>query len=176
MDKPMPDLHFRFMALGFRFRDLVKPRGDVLAEVGIQPGSRVLDYGCGAGSYTVVASELAGAGGRVYALDIHPLALEGVRKAASKRGLANIETIRSDCATGLDDGSVDVVLLYDTFHNLGDQDGVLKELHRVLRPEGTLSFSDHHMDEDEITSRLTASGLFKLMGKGENTHSFAPVK
>jgi len=99
-----------------------------------------------------------------------------VRKAASKRGLANIETIRSDCATGLDDGSVDVVLLYDTFHNLGDQDGVLKELHRVLRPEGTLSFSDHHMAKDEIIPRLTGSGLFKPVGTGKNTHSFAPVK
>lgn len=59
--------------------------------------------------------------------------------------LANVETIHSDCKTGLPDNSVDAVLLYDTFHDLSDPDGVLEELHRVLKPDGILSFSDHHM-------------------------------
>ena len=123
MDKPMHDLHFRFMALGFWFRDLFKPRGEVLAEVAIGEGARVLDFGCGPGSYSIKAAELVGPAGMVYALDIHPLAVESVRRAAAKKRLSNVETILSDCATGLDDGNIDVVLLYDTFHGLGDQEG-----------------------------------------------------
>jgi len=82
-----------------------------------------------------------------------------------------VETICSGRETGLPDSSVDVVLLYDTFHGLGDPSGVLGELHRVLKPGGILSFSDHHMNEDEIVSSLTSGGLFRLSGKGDKTHT-----
>ena len=172
MDKPMSDLHFKFMSLGYKFRDFFKPRKDVLREVDIRPGSHVLDYGCGPGSYSVIAAESVGTTGKVYALDIQPLAVRGVQKAASKKGLTNIVTIRSDCATGLEDSSIDIVLLYDTYHSLSEPDAVLAELHRVLRPNGILSFNDHHMKEDEIVSRLTNRGLFSLSGKGEMTYTF----
>jgi len=172
MDKPMRDLHFRFMSFGYKFRDFFKPRQDVLKEVDIRPGFHVLDYGCGPGSYSIIAAELVGTTGKVYALDIHPLAVKRVQDIASKKGLTNIETIRADCATGLEDSSVDVILLYDTFHSLGDPDAVLAELHRVLRSNGILSFSDHHMKEDEIVSRLTNRGLFNLSRKGEMTYTF----
>ena len=172
MDKPVSNFHFRFMSLGYKFRDYFKPREDVLREVGIGPGSRILDYGCGPGSYTIIAAELAGPTGKVYALDIHPLALQTVRDVASKRGLANIETIQSDCATGLENGSIDVVLLFDIFHGLSDPNEVLGELHRVLRSEGTLSLSDHHMKKDEIISRVTKTGLFRLSRKDRITLSF----
>ena len=82
------------------------------------------------------------------------------------------ETISSDCKTGLPDNSVDVVLLYDTFHGLGDPNGVLEELHRVLKPNGILSFSDHHIKEDEIVSKVTNGGLYSLSKKGGKTYSF----
>lgn len=83
-----------------------------------------------------------------------------------------MKTICSDCKTGLPDNSVDVVLLYDTFHVLNDPKGVLKELYRVLKTNGFLSFSDHHMKENEILSRVTNGGLFKLSRKGKRTYSF----
>jgi ubiquinone/menaquinone biosynthesis C-methylase UbiE len=84
----------------------------------------------------------------------------------------NVETILSDRKTGLPDNSLDVVLLYDTFHDLSDPNGVLKELHRVLKPKGILSFSDHHMKEDEIVSKITKNGWFKLLKKVKKTYSF----
>jgi len=83
-----------------------------------------------------------------------------------------VETILSDCQTGLPDNSLDVVLLYDIFHHLGDRDRVLKELHRVLKPDGVLSFSDHHMKESEIVSQVTNSRLFRLSRKGQRTYTF----
>jgi hypothetical protein len=79
-----------------------------------------------------------------------------------------VETIHSDCKTGLPDNSLDAVLLYDAFHDLSDPDGVLK-------PDGILSFSDHHMKEDEVASRVTNKGLFKLSSRDKRTHSFLKV-
>jgi len=70
---------------------------------------------------------------------------------------------------------VDVVLLYDTFHDLSHPSGVLEELHRVLKPNGFLSFSDHHMKENEIVSKVTNKGLFRLSRKGKGTYSFSKV-
>ena len=172
MDKPMSNLAFKFMTFLFRFRDLFLPRSNVLNEVGIRAGFHVLDYGCGPGSYSVIAAEMVGTTGKVYALDIHPLAIRRVQNIASRKKLANVVTIRSDCRTGLPDDSVDVVLLHDTFHTLSDPNAILEELHRVLKPNGILSFSDHHIREGKIISRVTETGLFRLSGKGNKTYSF----
>jgi len=176
MDKPMPNIGFKFMSLAFTLRDLLLPRKYVLEEVGIKPGFHILDYGCGPGSYTKIAAELVGPTGKVFALDIHPLAVERVQSIASKKRLSTIETICSDCLTGLEHNSIDVVLLYDTFHHLSDPDLVLEELHRVLKHDGMLSFSDHHMNEDKILSQVTAKGLFKLSKKGKKTYIFLKKK
>ena len=172
MEKALSNLHFRLMAIALRFRYLFKPPGKVLGEVDIKPGATVLDYGCGPGSYTIPAAQSVGPSGKMYALDIHPLASQKIRSIAAKKGLNNIETICSDCATGLAQESIDIALLYDVFHALSNQDDVIAELHRVLKPNALLSFSDHHMQEDEIVSGITGSGLFRLMKKGESTYTF----
>jgi ubiquinone/menaquinone biosynthesis C-methylase UbiE len=172
IDKQMSNLGFRTMAFTFRIRDFFRPRRDVLKEAGIREGFRVLDYGCGSGSYVKIVAGLVGNSGRVYALDINPLAVQMVKKIAAKHQFTNVETILSDCKTGLPDDCIDLVLLYDTFHDLTNADGMLDELHRVLKPKGVLSFSDHHMKEDEIISKMTNKGLFRLLRKGDKTHSF----
>jgi ubiquinone/menaquinone biosynthesis C-methylase UbiE len=173
MDKQMTNLNFKFMAFSYKFRDLRLPRMDILKEVGIKQGFYVLDYGCGPGSYIVSLAELVGKSGKIYALDIHPLAIQKVQDIVSKKQLANLETILSDCKTGLLDNSLDVVLLYDTFHALSDPEGILEELHRVLKEDGALSFSDHHMKEYEIVSGVTNGRLFRLSRKGERTYTFS---
>jgi len=170
---PMSDLGFKSMTFTFKIRDFFRPRNNIVKEAGIREGFHVLDYGCGPGSYVRAVSEIVGESGRVHALDIHPLAVESVKKIAEKHHLTNVETILSDCKTGLPDESTDVVLLYDTFHDLFNPKEVLEELNRILKPDGILSFSDHHMKEQEIVSKITNGGLFRLSRKGEKTYSFS---
>jgi ubiquinone/menaquinone biosynthesis C-methylase UbiE len=172
MDKIHSNLDFRLMSLTYKLRDFFRPRMSILREVGIKPGFIILDYGCGPGSYIIPTTKLIGESGKVYALDIHPLAIKTVKSIIVKKRLTNVETIQSDCKTGLPDVSVDVVLLYDIFHDLGDQNSVLAEMHRILKQDGILSFSDHHLKEDEIATGVTRNGLFKLIRKGERTYSF----
>jgi ubiquinone/menaquinone biosynthesis C-methylase UbiE len=168
----MSDFGFKAMAFTFRIRDFLRPRSDILKEAGIREGFHVLDYGCGPGSYVKPVSEIVGESGKVYALDIQPLAVESVKKISEKHGLKNVETILSDRKTGLPDESIDVVLLYDTFHDLVDPKGALEELRRVLKPDGILSFSDHHLKEQEIISKVTNAKLFRLSRKGEKAYNF----
>ena len=172
MDKPMSNLGFKMMSFAFIVRDFFKPRRKVIVEVGIKQGDHVLDYGCGPGSYLKATADLVGPEGKVYALDIHPHAIRKVQKLASKNRLDNVETILSDCRTDLPSGSIDVVLLYDTFHALTKPDEALSELYRVLKAGGILSFSDHHLTNDEIIYGVTVSSLFELATRGDRTYSF----
>ena len=60
-------------------------------------------------------------------------------------------------------------------HMLDNQEEVLMKLHRVLKPEAIMYFSDHHLEENHIVSTLTKKGLFKLKSKGKKTFSFSKV-
>jgi len=169
----MSNIGFKLMSLMFKVRDLLRPRLDVLKEAGIKSGYSVLDFGCGPGGYIMPLVELVGPSGKIHALDIHPLAIDEVKKKTARKGIKNIVTIESDCSTGLPTNGVDTILLYDVFHGLTRPDDVLQELHRILKPGGTLSFSDHHMKEAEILARVTGGGMFRLVRKGKKTYSFA---
>ncbi len=172
MDKLKEKIDFQLMVLTYKLRDLFSPREKVLSEVAIEAGFRLLDYGCGPGGHIVPAARLVGKSGHVYAVDIQPDAVQRVQRIASRRQLANVEAICSNCNTGLPGRTADVVLLYDTFHDLSDPGSVLRELHRVLKPDGMLSFSDHHMKEDEILAKVTGDGLFRFVSKGKQTYAF----
>lgn len=173
MDRPMPKSYFMCMSFMLALRDVFSPRKHVLKEVRIKPGFHVLDYGCGPGSYIVLLAELVGKSGKVYALDIHPIAIKRVENIVSKKKVKNAKTILSDSGGDLADESMDVILFYDVFHLLSDKRRVLEQLHRLLKPTGMLSFSDHHMKKGEILSEITTSGLFKFLRKGRKTYSFS---
>jgi len=172
MDKPMPNFMFKIMTAFLKFRDVFRPRERVFSEVDIKPGYKILDFGCGPGSYSILSAKKVGDTGKVYALDIHPLAIQKVQEKAKLNGLKNIETICSNRETDIPDKSLDMVLLYDIFHMLGQPDKVLTEIHRVLKDNGILSFSDHHMKHEAIMSKMASIGLFKLQKKGEWYYSF----
>jgi ubiquinone/menaquinone biosynthesis C-methylase UbiE len=147
----------------------------MLNKAEIKQGYSILDFGCGPGSYSIAASKLVGEKGRIYSLDINPLAIKKVKDAAAKQGLGNVKTIQSGCKTSLPDGSMDVVLLYDVYHNLYNKLQVLEELHRILKARGTLSFSDHHMGKEDILSELTKGYLFILNKENKKTYSFKKI-
>ncbi|MCU0844049.1 MAG: class I SAM-dependent methyltransferase [Spirochaetes bacterium] len=166
MKGPMPVWMFRFMEFMLALRDLlISPRRRLVA-AGVREGSRVLDFGCGPGTYSIGAARMAGPEGRVYALDIHPFAADRVAAAAAREKLGTITTIVSDCATGLDDGSVDIILFYDTIHLIGDPAPVIREMHRVLSPGGTLSVFSHFMRGRRIVEIVTREGRFEYRGEG----------
>jgi ubiquinone/menaquinone biosynthesis C-methylase UbiE len=171
MEKSM--LGFRLMRIAFKIRDFFSPRINVLKEVAIKPGDNIVDYGCGPGSYILPLFSLVEKTGKIFAIDIHPLAIKIVEDISTKNGLKNVKTIHSDCKTGLPDQSIDVVLLYDTYHDLSNPDEVLQEINRILKPEGILSFSDHHMKDQAIKEKITRDHLFSLQKKNNKTYAFS---
>jgi ubiquinone/menaquinone biosynthesis C-methylase UbiE len=171
--RPSSRLAFRLMALEFKIRDWLSPPGEILREADLRPGMRVLDFGCGPGGFTLAAARQVGPAGSVDALDIQPMALESVRRAAARHGLENVRPLPASRLGDVPDGSVDRVLLYDVLHDIAEPAPVLAEFRRVLKPDGLLSVSDHHLAEADLRRRITAGELFHYTGHGPRTTRFA---
>lgn len=166
------NLDYKGMAFFFRIRDFFKPPMNKIKKSKIKKGDYVLDYGCGPGSYSFAAAEVVGKVGMIYAADIHPIAIEKVRKKAKKKNVSNIQTILTDCDTNLDAKSIDVVICFDVMHSIVDKKALLKEFHRILKPNGYLSFDDHHYTEKEIMEIFSGSDLFQLEEQQDKIFNF----
>ena len=128
----------------------------------------MLDYGCGPGTFTMAAAGIVGQDGKVYALDVRPRALERLREKATSEKIENIETVLLDTAgfdTGLGSEIIDVVLLYDVFHDIKDRQGLLQELYRVLKPDGLLSIFPMHVGTVAMLDIMSEYSLFRLSGR-----------
>ncbi|MBN1224197.1 MAG: methyltransferase domain-containing protein [Candidatus Aminicenantes bacterium] len=166
------DIHFRLMCLTLRLRDVFIPPLKVLEEAGIKQGDSVLDFGCGPGSFSLAAAALVGEKGTVFSLDVHPRAIKTVNRRSAHRGHTNIVPVFTEGETGLSDESLNAILVYDVFHELEEPEKNLKEWNRILRDDGVLSFSDLHIKEAEILSKVTQGNYFKLDKKGKKTYTF----
>jgi ubiquinone/menaquinone biosynthesis C-methylase UbiE len=164
------------MSWSFRKRDTASFTSPFLDEVAIRPGDTVLDFGCGPGSFSIAAAHRTGPSGLVYACDIQPLAADYIQRKAAAAGAANVKFLCAGRETGLAGRSVDVVLLYDVLHMLGDPAAVLAELGRVLRPGGLLSVSDHHMENANIRSVVEKDPAFLNGRTGALTMLFTRSK
>ena len=171
--KQQSNLDFKVMSFFFSLRDKFKKPINKVEKIGIQTGNTIIDYGCGLGSYTIPAAELTGPEGKVYAVDIHPLAIKNVQKKIKKYDLQNIDTIKTDCKMDIKDNSIDIIMCIDVFHAFGAKEAIiLKEFYRILNQNGFLLVNDHHYQEDELLSKVLNHKIFALMKKEDDLYFF----
>src|SRR4051794_25470779 len=124
----------------------------------VEPGSVVLDLGCGAGTDLLVAAQMTGTGGRVIGVDMTPAMLERARVSADELGLGNVELHESLIESlPLEDASVDVVISNGVIDLVPDKAAVFDEIDRVLRPGGRLQLADvviHHEVSEDARKRI----------------------
>jgi arsenite methyltransferase len=109
----------------------------------IEPGSVVLDLGCGAGTDLLIAAQMTGPDGCVIGVDMTTSMLERAQDSAREMGIANVELHESLIESlPLDDDSVDVVISNGVIDLVPDKDAVFDEIDRVLRPGGRVQFAD----------------------------------
>jgi SAM-dependent methyltransferase len=112
--------------------------GLLLSELRLGLGHTVLDFGAGSGWLSSCLNRL---GCRTIAVDVSPTALELGRELFSldARHRPELEPrfLRYDGhRLPVPDASVDRIACFDAFHHVPNQDEVLAEFHRVLRPGG----------------------------------------
>jgi ubiquinone/menaquinone biosynthesis C-methylase UbiE len=129
------------------FRDPYK----VLNAAGLESGQKVLEVGCGPGFFTVPAAKIVGEEGSVLALDVNPLAVEHVQRKIETEGVTNAEvTLANAAQTNLPDQSFDLAFVFGFARPIGSMEAVWAELHRLMRPAGTLSVEGRLRPPDRL--------------------------
>lgn len=125
--------------------------------IGVTEGQKVLDFGCGIGDYTIPAAKIVGARGKIYALDKDRESLEFLMGRAKRYGLKNIKVMKTsgELEIGLEDESIDIVLLYDVIHNsyfpeINKRKELLNEVHRILKQNAIVSIYPKHLTPGEV--------------------------
>jgi len=176
--KPMPWFAFKIMILIMTIRKKFRNIEDEISLARLNIGDYISDFGCGLGFNTIPAAQKIKRQGKVFALDISPQAIEVVKNKAEKNKLGNIETILSDCNTGLEDKSIDIVYLHNILPLVSDKENVLSEIHRVLKIGGRLSYmsravsrsyGEDTIDDEKLKKLLVSENRFKLT-KEKNGH------
>ncbi len=138
--KPMSPVAFYFMRIIMNLKKYFRRIEEEISLAGIEKGLYVLDFGCGLGFNSIPAAKAVGKEGRVFALDISEESIKIMKKKIAQNKLTNVELIHSGLETGLEDKSIDLVYLHNTLPMVRDKQKVLKEITRVIKTGGTLSY------------------------------------
>ncbi|MCL6589487.1 MAG: methyltransferase domain-containing protein [Firmicutes bacterium] len=119
----------------------------------LDPSMTLMDLGAGDG---YIARHAAAAVRKVIAVDISREMLKELQNKARAEGINNIETIESDgCDVPLDGSSIDVVCASMYLHHIEDPLAAFKEIHRLLKPGGTVFIADYHEhSNEELKARM----------------------
>jgi ubiquinone/menaquinone biosynthesis C-methylase UbiE len=141
------------------FRRWMQPPERIIKRSAIKPGMRVLELGCGSGSYTTFAARVVGPKGRVYALDIQRKMLDQLQRKLVKpenRDIRNIELIQASAyELPFEDASFDLIYMITVLPEIPDPHKALLESKRVLKPGGILAVTEFFPDPDYPLKRTT---------------------
>ncbi|MFW5773443.1 MAG: class I SAM-dependent methyltransferase [Tangfeifania sp.] len=164
----IPGFFFNLMTLSMKIVDvLTNYSSKHFRTLKLNENQVVVDYGCGPARYIRAASQAVGKNGKVYAVDIHPMAIRDVKRKIKKYDLKNVEALLADGnSCPISDKTADVVYAIDMFHMVNQPEDLLKELHRIVKPEGKVIIEDGHQPREKTLDKIQKTGYFTI--KEEN--------
>jgi len=152
-----------------------------LEDIGIKKGDVVLDFGCGAGYYTIPVAKVVRKEGKVYAIDKDIESMHKLMEIAKTKGLKNViplHTKSEEPKINLGSESIDVVLLYDILHYMEnlERKKIYEEIYRILKTGGLLSVYPKHCKSDEPLRNLSDVGLDDVIGEINSRHFYLQRK
>jgi demethylmenaquinone methyltransferase/2-methoxy-6-polyprenyl-1,4-benzoquinol methylase len=145
----------------------------ITAEAVVKSGDDVLDACCGTGDLAIADAR---AGGNVTGLDFSERMLERARRKAPELTWLSGDLLALPFA----DGSFDAATVGFGVRNVDDLDAALRELRRVLRPEGRLGILEITRPRGLLSPfyRFWFDGVIPLLGKlvpGGSAYTYLPA-
>ncbi|MBI5374721.1 MAG: class I SAM-dependent methyltransferase [Candidatus Schekmanbacteria bacterium] len=139
------------------------------------PGERVLDVGCGTGSLAIALKASVGQTGLVHGIDASPEMIEVSRRNASRASADVNFTVGLGEAIPFPNETFDLVVSQLAIHHLPDdlKQSAIKEMHRVLKPNGRCMIVDFEPPKS-ITGRFATRMFLRPMIK-INVKNYLPL-
>ncbi len=129
----------------------------IVGQVPATPRMTVFEYGCGTG---LLGFALQPHVAHVTLADNSQAMLAVLRKKIESSGIRNMTPVRLDLASDpLPDARYDLVCTLMTLHHIPDTDGLLRDLHALLRTPGFLCVSD--LDQEDGSFHGPGAGVHK---------------
>ena len=125
-----------------RNRDSWQRPSEVFDGLGVKPGHRVADIGCGRGYFTFRLAVRVGSEGKVYAVDTDAEAIGKIRARKEREKVTQIEPIVSESADPRLPANLDSVLIVDSYHEFREYEQLMAAVFRALKPGGRLVIID----------------------------------
>ncbi|MFQ5964304.1 MAG: class I SAM-dependent methyltransferase [Candidatus Scalinduaceae bacterium] len=132
----------------------------------IKPDMKVLEIGCGTGYFT---NEIVKTKAEIVAIDISPDLLETAQKEITAENVTF--KIENAYKLSFDDNTFDTVIGSSVLHHLKLEDA-LRELYRVLKPDGTIFFTEPNMLNPHIAIEKIIPIVRRRMGNSPDETAF----
>lgn len=131
-----------------RQRDAWQRPDEIIRRLDPKPGDTVVDFGSGAGYFSLRIAPRISPGGRVLAVDLRRLSLAFLWMRATARD-ANVNVIHGQVEDpALPPGPVDAVLIANTYHELAAPDPIVTALFNAMRSGARLVVVDRFVHGD----------------------------
>lgn len=175
---PMPE--FLANLIDNPLRRKIQPPDEMAVLHGVEPGMTVLEVGPGNGRYSLGLARRVGSTGKVFTVDIEPKMIERVAQRAQAEGVTNLEArIANVYDLPFEDGTIDAVSMITVIGEIPEPVRAMREFYRVLKPMGTMAFSEVLLDPDyplaSTLVRQAGQANFRLKKKLGNFFAYTLV-
>ena len=122
---------------------------EIIRELDLRGDEVFMDAGCGDGHNAIKILEDYNHKGLVYAVDVYDASIEDMQTYKDENDVENLINIEADITDGIpgvDDESVDVILMVNVFHGFKASrklDEAVTELRRIVKKDGKIAIMDY---------------------------------
>lgn len=122
---------------------------EIISELNLKGNEVFMDAGCGDGHIAIKVVEEYLPNGTVYAVDAYDASIEDMETYKKENNIENLFNIEADITKGIpgvEDESIDVVLMVNVFHGFKasrTMDEAIDEFARIIKSDGKIAIMDY---------------------------------